>query len=136
MINYTNDFVSDRKEFEDKKFEKFQRILIKSKKIKEENEKQEISRYIKQNAKVKKLIRGGGEEGKEKRKAPKEGKKNVFIACKICFTEQPSLKSMQIHYENKHPKEDWEGIKESYQAQIDWAQSPIPNPQSPIPNFD
>ena len=63
--------------------------------------------------------RGGGEEGKEKRKAPKEGKKNVFIACKICFTEQPSLKSMQIHYESKHPKEDWESIKDSYQAQID-----------------
>ena len=63
--------------------------------------------------------RGGGEEGKEKRKAPKEGKKNVFIACKICFTEQPSLKSMQIHYESKHPKEDWEAIKNDYQAQID-----------------
>ena len=72
-------------------------------------------------AKMKAGGRGGGEEGKEKRKAPKEGKKNVFIACKICFTEQPSLKSMQIHYENKHPKEDWEGIKESYQAQIDLA---------------
>ena len=63
--------------------------------------------------------RGGGEEGKEKRKAPKEGKKNIFIKCNICFTEQPSLKSMQIHYESKHPKEDWESVKDSYQAQID-----------------
>ena len=26
---------------------------------------------------------------------------------------------MQIHYESKHPKEDWESIKDSYQAQID-----------------
>ena len=26
---------------------------------------------------------------------------------------------MQIHYESKHPKEDWEGVKDSYQAQID-----------------
>ena len=26
---------------------------------------------------------------------------------------------MQIHYESKHPKEDWEAIKDSYQAQID-----------------
>ena len=68
-------------------------------------------------AKMKAGGRGGGEEGKEKRKAPKEG--NVFIACKICFTEQPSLKSMQIHYESKHPKEDWEAIKNDYQAQID-----------------
>ena len=26
---------------------------------------------------------------------------------------------MQIHYESKHPKEDWEAIKNDYQAQID-----------------
>ena len=58
-------------------------------------------------------MRAGGRGGGE------EGKKNVFIACKICFTEQPSLKSMQIHYESKHPKEDWEGVKDSYQAMID-----------------
>ena len=70
-------------------------------------------------AKMKAGGRGGGEEGKEKRKAPKEGKKNVFIACKICFTEQPSLKSMQIHYENKHPKENWEDAKVIYEKQIE-----------------
>ena len=63
--------------------------------------------------------RGGGEEGKEKRKAPKEGKKNVFINCSICFTQQPSLKSMQIHYENKHPKENWEDAKVIYERQIE-----------------
>ena len=70
-------------------------------------------------AKMKAGGRGGGEEGKEKRKAPKEGKKNVFINCSICFTAQPSLKSMQIHYESKHPKEDWDSVKDAYQAQID-----------------
>ena len=32
--------------------------------------------------------RGWGEEGKEKKKSPKRRKKNVFIVCKICFTEQ------------------------------------------------
>ena len=26
---------------------------------------------------------------------------------------------MQIHYESKHPKEDWEGVKDLYQSQID-----------------
>ncbi len=50
---------------------------------------------------------GGGLEGKEKRIAPKEGKKDVFIQCQKCLTMQPSIKSMQIHYENKHPKENW-----------------------------
>ena len=70
-------------------------------------------------AKMRKGGRGGGEEGKEKRKAPKEGKKNVFINCSICFTQQPSLKSMQIHYENKHPKENWEDAKVIYEKQIE-----------------
>ena len=70
-------------------------------------------------AKMRKGGRGGGEEGKEKRKAPKEGKKNVFINCTICFTQQPSLKSMQIHYENKHPKENWEDAKVIYERQIE-----------------
>ena len=57
--------------------------------------------------KWKKGGRGGGEDGLEKRKAPKEGKRNIFIKCSICFTMQPSVKSMGIHYESKHPKEDW-----------------------------
>ena len=41
--------------------------------------------------------RGVGEVVKEKRKAPKEGKTNVFIKCSIYFTDQPFSKSMQIH---------------------------------------
>ena len=69
-------------------------------------------------AKMRQGGRGGGAEGKEKRKAPKEGKKNVFITCSICFTQQPSLKSMEIHYENKHPKENWEDAKVDYEKQI------------------
>ena len=48
--------------------------------------------------------RGGRKKGEEKRKAPKEENKNIFIACKICFTEQQSVKNMQIHYESKYPK--------------------------------
>ena len=57
IINYTNEFVSNIKEYEDKKLEKYQSILIKSKKIKEENEKKEISKYLKKSKKIKKLIR-------------------------------------------------------------------------------
>ena len=70
-------------------------------------------------AKMRQGGRGGGAEGKEKRKAPKEGKKNVFITCSICFTQQPSLKSMEIHYESKHPKENWEDAKGVYEKQIE-----------------
>ena len=70
-------------------------------------------------AKMRQGGRGGGAEGREKRKAPKEGKKNVFITCSICFTQQPSLKSMEIHYENKHPKENWEDAKVVYEKQIE-----------------
>jgi hypothetical protein len=58
-------------------------------------------------AKMKKGGRGGGQDGIEKRNAPKEGKRNIFIKCEKCFLMQPSLKSMEIHYENKHPKESW-----------------------------
>jgi hypothetical protein len=46
--------------------------------------------------------------------APKEGKKDVFIQCVKCLTMQPSLKSMQIHYENKHPKENWAEAQNLY----------------------
>ena len=69
-------------------------------------------------AKLKRGGRGGGQEGMEKRKAPKEGKKDIFIKCNICFTMQPSIKSMSIHYESKHPKEDWETVKAGYEAQL------------------
>ena len=57
IINYTNDFISNRKEYEDKKLEKYKKILIKSKKIKEELEKKEISKYLKKNKKMKRLVR-------------------------------------------------------------------------------
>ena len=57
---------------------------------------------------------GGGENGKIKRIAPKQGKRDVFIKCERCLTMQPSLKSMQIHYENKHPKENWNDVVKLY----------------------
>lgn len=50
---------------------------------------------------------GGGVNGIAKRVAPKEGKKDVYIQCVKCLTMQPSIKTMQIHYDNKHPKENW-----------------------------
>ena len=74
-------------------------------------------------AKMRRGGRGGGAEGMEKRKAPKEGKRNIFITCSICFTVQPSIKSMAIHYESKHPKEDWEAAKVKYEADLAAANS-------------
>ncbi len=65
-------------------------------------------------SKMKKGLRGGGLEGQQKRTAPKEGKKDIFLKCEVCFTMQPSLKSMQIHYENKHAKVDWNKVVSSY----------------------
>jgi len=70
-------------------------------------------------AKMKKGGRGGGLEGIEKRNAPKEGKRDIFIKCEKCFLMQPSLKSMEIHYENKHPKESWEDALKIYDKQED-----------------
>jgi len=60
---------------------------------------------------------GGGLDGRMKRIAPKEGKKDIFIKCEKCFVMQPSMKSMMIHYENKHPKEDWAAAEKIYLAQ-------------------
>lgn len=67
-------------------------------------------------AKMKNGGMGGGAEGKEKRKAPKEGKSDVHtkLKCVKCLALQPSIKSMMIHYESKHPKEDWEAAKVQY----------------------
>ena len=62
---------------------------------------------------------GGGLDGRAKRTAPKEGKKDIFIKCEKCFVMQPSMKSMMIHYENKHPKEDWATAEKLYTAQND-----------------
>ena len=65
-------------------------------------------------AKMKKGGRGGGQDGIEKRGAPKEGKRDIFLKCEKCLLMQPSIKSMQIHYENKHPKESWEDALKIY----------------------
>ena len=69
---------------------------------------------------------GGGEDGKAKRVAPKVGKKDIFIKCERCFTMQPSLKSMMIHYENKHPKEEWSTVEKLYNTQnVEEEETPV-----------
>ena len=55
---------------------------------------------------------GGGGKGAQARQAKKLA---TMIICKICGLQQPSVKSMSIHYDSKHPKEDWNAIKEEYE---------------------
>ena len=68
-------------------------------------------------AKMKAGGTGGGADGKDSRKAPKEGKRNIFLTCGKCFSQMPSLKSMQIHFENKHPKENWEEAEKLFKKE-------------------
>ena len=65
-------------------------------------------------AKMKAGGTGGGLDGISKRTAPKEGKRDIFIKCEKCFLMQPSIKSLKIHYESKHPKENWEEVEKIY----------------------
>ena len=55
VINFTNDFVSDKKEQEAKKQEKYEKIFKKSKIIKEKLEKEELYKYLKKRRKDKQL---------------------------------------------------------------------------------
>ena len=57
IINFTNDFVSDKKENEKKKKEKLERILKKSKKIKAQLEQEEFLKYLKKSRKKKSLLK-------------------------------------------------------------------------------
>ena len=68
-------------------------------------------------AKMKAGGMGGGQAGIAGRKAPKEGKKDIFIQCKICLAMQPSLKSMALHYDGKHPKENWAEAEAIYEEE-------------------
>lgn len=58
---------------------------------------------------------GFGGAGAEKRKAA--GAK-VAVFCEICKGIQPNMKSMEAHYDGKHPKENWREIGPKYEAQF------------------
>uniref|UniRef100_A0A7S3UYW0 C2H2-type domain-containing protein n=1 Tax=Aplanochytrium stocchinoi TaxID=215587 RepID=A0A7S3UYW0_9STRA len=55
-------------------------------------------------AKEKNGAAGGGGKGAEARKGAWT-KASVF--CELCKTIQPSAKTMQIHYDSKHPKDPY-----------------------------
>ena len=92
IINYTNDFVSSKKEIEDKKILKSQKILIKSKKIKEENEKKEISKYLKKSVKIKKMIREQYKQNISTDSEKEEKEKRDELALQLITKELAEIK--------------------------------------------
>lgn len=53
-------------------------------------------------ARERKGAAGGGGSGAAKRK---EAMTKASVLCTVCRVMQPSLKTMQIHYSSRHPKE-------------------------------
>mmetsp|Transcript_9709 Transcript_9709/g.34148 ORF Transcript_9709/g.34148 Transcript_9709/m.34148 type:complete len:120 (-) Transcript_9709:390-749(-) len=53
----------------------------------------------------------GGAAGKAARLDP-----NCKWICTICKIQQPSIKSMELHYESKHAKVDWNSVKAEYES--------------------
>ena len=104
IINYTNNFVSTQKEAEDRKIEKYQEILIKSKKIKEETEKKEIAKYIKRNKKIKKLLKEQYNKNISTDSEKDEKSKRDELALQIVTKELAELKKpkkFELHFQGK-----------------------------------
>ena len=115
IINYTNDFVSSRKEYEDKKVEKYRSILIKSKKIKEENEKREISKYLKKNKKLKKLVRDQYNQNISTDSEKEEKEKREELALEVVtreLAESKKPKKYILKYSDKEVSKIYERFDE------------------------
>ena len=111
IINYTNNFVSTQKEIADKKIEKYQEILIKSKKIKEDTEKKEIAKYIKKNKKIKKLLKEQYKKNISTDSEKDEQHKKDELALRIVTKELAELKKpkkFELHYANKDTSKIYE----------------------------
>ena len=111
IINYTNDFVSMRKEIEDKKILKHQQIVMKSKKIKEENEKKEISKYLKKSIKIKKMIREQYRKDISSDSEKEEKQKKEELALQIITKELGELKKHKkylLKYSDKETSKIYE----------------------------
>jgi hypothetical protein len=92
IINYTNNFVSAKKEIEEKRIEKYQQILLKSKKIKEDTEKKEINKYIKRNKKIKQLLKAQYRQDISTDSEKDEKDKKEELALQIITKEIAELK--------------------------------------------
>ena len=111
IINYTNEFVSSRKEYEDKKFEKYKKILIKSKKIKEELEKKEIFKYLKKSQKIKNILKEQYSQDISTDSEKEEKHKKEEIALQMVTKKLAELKKPKkfiLHYPDKEVSKVYE----------------------------
>lgn len=60
--------------------------------------------------------KGGGKEGKADRLGGKAG--HAKFQCHVCKVQAPSLKSMEAHFEAKHPTLPWEPEKCTNQHEV------------------
>ena len=104
IINYTNNLVSDRKEYEKKEKERYKKILIKSKKIKENLEKKEIDIYLKKNKKIKKLIREQYEQNISTDSEKEEKEKKDELALQLVKKELEESKKPKKYLLKKADK--------------------------------
>merc|ERR1712032_1278197 len=64
-------------------------------------------------------MKGGGAGGGGSGLASRLNKTlKIMVFCNICKTQQPSVKSMKIHYDSKHPKVDWAEARAGYEEQF------------------
>ena len=113
VLDFTNDFVSNKKEYEDKKIEKYREILKKSKKIKEDLEKKEIDKYLKKSAKIKKLIREQYKNEISSDSEKEEKQKKDELALQIIAKELSELKKPK-KFKVKYQDQDTSKIFERY----------------------
>ena len=104
IINYTNNLVSDRKEYEKKEKERYKKILIKSKKIKENLEKKEIDIYLKKNKKIKKLIKEQYEQNISTDSEKEEKEKKDELALQLVKKELEESKKPKKYLLKKADK--------------------------------
>ena len=115
IINYTNNLVSDRKEYEKKEKERYKKILIKSKKIKENLEKKEIDIYLKKNKRIKKLIKEQYEQNISTDSEKEEKEKKDELALQLVKKELEESKRPKKYLLKKADK----GVSKLYERYDD-----------------
>ena len=65
---------------------------------------------------------GGGAKAAANRKAA--GSK-AAVKCPICMVMQPNIKSMKLHYENKHSKINWSDVEAKFESEFGGAKASV-----------
>jgi|Transcript_19729 hypothetical protein len=67
------------------------------------------SKELKNKEKAATQNKGGGKHGAADRKGGKAG--HAKFECYICMMAAPSIKTMEIHFDSKHPKETFDAAR-------------------------